>query len=121
MSDPRVYFAAERTMLAWIRSGLTIIAMGFVVERFGLFLDLLPRPAGLSSVQGGHRLSDLIGVVLVVIGVAAILGALRNHRRYVAAIPPEDMPAAAMPGLVGWLAWLVAAAGVLLALYLVVV
>ena len=30
-SDPRVFFAAERTLLAWIRTGLTIIALGFVV------------------------------------------------------------------------------------------
>jgi len=42
MSDPRVCFAAERTLLAWVRSGLTMMAFGFVVARFGLFLALLP-------------------------------------------------------------------------------
>lgn len=30
-SDPRVFFAAERTLLAWLRTGLTIIALGFVI------------------------------------------------------------------------------------------
>ena len=41
LSDPRVFFAAERTLLAWVRTGLTIMAFGFVVARFGLFLRLL--------------------------------------------------------------------------------
>ncbi len=36
--DPRVYFAAERTFLAWIRTGLGLMGAGFAVSRFGLFL-----------------------------------------------------------------------------------
>ena len=36
--DPRVYFAAERTLLAWVRTGLALMGFGFVVARFGLFL-----------------------------------------------------------------------------------
>ncbi len=31
LDDPRVYFAAERTLLAWIRTGITTIGLGFVV------------------------------------------------------------------------------------------
>ena len=33
------YLAAERTMLAWIRTGLALMGFGFVVARFGLFLQ----------------------------------------------------------------------------------
>ena len=36
--DPRIYFAAERTLLAWVRTGLALMGFGFVVARFGLFL-----------------------------------------------------------------------------------
>ena len=36
--DPRVRFAAERTLLAWMRTGLALMGFGFVVARFGLFL-----------------------------------------------------------------------------------
>jgi putative membrane protein len=49
-SDPRVYFAAERTMLAWLRTGITIMAFGFVVARFGVFLRLV-------QAQDGHVVS----------------------------------------------------------------
>ena len=41
MNDPRVFFAAERTLLAWVRTGITVMALGFVVERFGLFVSLI--------------------------------------------------------------------------------
>ena len=44
-ADPRVYFAAERTFLAWLRTGITVMAFGFVVARFGLFLRLLRAQA----------------------------------------------------------------------------
>ena len=37
-SSPADYFAAERTFLAWIRTGLALMGFGFVVARFGLFL-----------------------------------------------------------------------------------
>jgi putative membrane protein len=120
MSDPRVYFAAERTLLAWVRSGLTIIAMGFVIARFGLFLTLVPAAASM-SMGTGHRLSEVLGVALVIIGATAILGAVHNHRRYVASLPPADVPALALPGLAVWLSWLIALAGFLLAFYLAVV
>jgi hypothetical protein len=37
-SGPSDYLAAERTFLAWIRTGLALMGFGFVVARFGLFL-----------------------------------------------------------------------------------
>ena len=49
MDDPRVYFAAERTLLAWVRTGLAMMEFGFVVARFGLFLREL------ASERGGGR------------------------------------------------------------------
>ena len=64
--DPRVYFAAQRTMLAWLRTGIAIMAFGFVVARFGLFLRLL-------HVQGGegpsHGLSPYIGAALILLAL----------------------------------------------------
>ena len=33
-TDPRILFAAERTLLAWIRTGLAIMGFGFALAHF---------------------------------------------------------------------------------------
>jgi len=40
LNDPRVFFAAERTLLAWSRTSITVMVFGFVVERFGLLVAI---------------------------------------------------------------------------------
>ena len=76
--DPRVYFAAERTFLAWIRTGLGLMGIGFAVSRFGLFLRQL-------SATESHRptratgLSLWSGVALVALGVIVTLSSVLRH------------------------------------------
>lgn len=91
-SDPRVFFAAERTLLAWLRTGLTIIAIGFVVARFGLFIRLLslqvePPHLGVSSL-----LSAGLGIAFVIVGSLAIFVAAIQHGRFIATLTPHDLP-----------------------------
>ena len=119
MGDPRVYFAAERTLLAWIRAGLTVMALGFVVARFGLFLTLLSASSGAStSEHRGHWSSSALGIALMVLGVGVILGALLNHRQYVRSLAADDVPRLAIPWLTPFLAATLAVIGLLLAGYL---
>lgn len=124
MPDPRVFFAAERTMLAWVRTGLTIMALGFVVARFGLFLTLLAASSGASQAAQhaphSHLPSGVLGTVLVFTGSVVILGALRNHRLYVRSLPPADVPELAIPWLTSFLSLTVAGVGILLSLYLLI-
>jgi putative membrane protein len=109
--DPRIYFAAERTLLAWVRTGIAVMAFGFIVARFGLFLSLLPS-------AGEHfypsRLSPFIGAALVVIGGAAIAAGTLEYRRYCDGLRPEDLPSPHASRLPQTLAWLIVALGGLL-------
>lgn len=93
MSDPRVYFAAERTLLAWVRTGVTVIALGFVVERFGLFLALFAQQSGVVARPEHATASNVIGTLLVVAGVAVIVLAAVQHARFVRTLPDGDLPA----------------------------
>jgi len=90
LNDPRVLFAAERTLLAWSRTSLALMAFGFVIERFGLFLRIL----GGSSNPGHplHKLSVLIGLVFIVFGgVLAVLSTIQ-HRRVLRTLRPVEIP-----------------------------
>ena len=77
--DPRIRLAAERTLLAWIRTGLAMMGFGFVVARFGLFLHELSAVEGLPAPQGGWSL--YFGIALVVLGVVINVAAGFGHMR----------------------------------------
>jgi putative membrane protein len=119
MNDPRVFFAAERTLLAWIRTGLGVMALGFVVERFGIFLGILGVQAGLRTAPGHSTLvSTAIGVALAFAGALVIALEARQHVRYVRTLPAYDLPAGYRIGLAPLTASVVAALGAALAVYL---
>jgi len=90
--DPRVYFAAERTLLAWLRTGLTVMAFGFVIARFGLFLQIVAIEAPAVAHRSQTGLSSLLGIALVVAGTFMIIAAALQHRRFVATLPAVDRP-----------------------------
>ena len=74
-----VYFAAERTLMAWVRTALALMALGFVIDRFGLVLrQVLPQAGPALHPQ---TFSFWAGTVMVVFGVAmAVTAALRYLR-----------------------------------------
>ncbi len=102
-ADPRVYFAAERTFLAWLRTGITVMAFGFVVARFGLFLRLMRAHAG--EVVSGSGLSPYLVSVLVVLGAVATGAGTRRYHKFCRRLGRGEMPsphAEVLPMLLGW-------------------
>src|SRR3974377_2133875 len=67
-ADLRDYLAAERTFLAWVRTGLALMGFGFVVARFALFLQQL-RIAGQVPVPQHSGLSLWFGTALIAAGI----------------------------------------------------
>ena len=68
VKDARIYLAVERTLLAWIRTGLAMMGFGFVVARFGLFLRELGTVAPNIPVKS-TGFSLWTGTALVLAGV----------------------------------------------------
>jgi len=83
--DPRVYLAAERTYLAWLRTGLALLGFGFVVARFGLFLKEIGHQA-VDPQQDSTKLSYLLGIGLLILGIVVLAGAAVRHQRYIQAL-----------------------------------
>ena len=114
-NDPRVFFAAERTLLAWLRTSIGMIALGFVVARFGLFLQLVrshtdPAP---------HLPSAVLGILLSLAGALTAGVATWQQRRYYKTLCPTDMPPRYYPEVAIVLGCGVTAAGFVLALELI--
>ena len=80
--DPRVSLAAERTLLAWIRTGLAMMAFGFVVSRFALFLRELAQ-LGHAQTRHPSGLSLGLGTSLILLGAAVNVVAAAQHVRFI--------------------------------------
>lgn len=114
--DPRVYFAAERTLLAWVRTGVTLVGLGFIVARFGLFLQLVhaTRPE-----LHEHGPSAFLGVSLAIGGSVLSAIATVQFELFVRGMPPEALPRPRLTHALSLILGALASGfGVLLALYL---
>ena len=112
-ADPRVQMAAERTVLAWIRTGLALMAFGFVIARFALVLQTL----GVNTNPFLIWKATVIGVVLVCLGVITTAAAPNHYRKYFRRIKSSENRFAAA-SLVTLVAYGTATIGVALAIYL---
>ena len=83
-----IYFAAERTLMAWVRTALGIMALGFVIDRFGLVLRQVMPPG--SAHLYPKAFSFWAGTVLVVIGTVMALAAALRYLRFALAYHRED-------------------------------
>ena len=117
-ADLKDYLSAERTFLAWIRTGIALMGFGFVVARFGLFLQEIQSVKPHPVVQS-HGLSLWFGTGLIVIGVIVNLFSAWHHIRLVRELDRGE-PAHSRPSMEAILVVLILSlVGLAMAVYLI--
>ena len=89
LNDPRVFFAAERTLMAWTRTGITLMGFGFVIERFGLFLHMF------MSIEGQEWQRDAsfwVGIVFILLGALLEVSSVMQYRSVLKTLKPIEIP-----------------------------
>jgi putative membrane protein len=115
--DPRVRLAGERTMLAWIRTGLAMMGFGFVVARFGVFLREITNATQVGSPRS-TSLSLWIGAGLIVLGIVVNVAAALQHIQFLRRLDNAQPYQPSKWSLAVLVALLLAAVGVGMVVYL---
>lgn len=84
--------ANERTFLAWVRTAIAVMAFGFIVERFDLFLQIAaPSLAGRQLSVPGGRFGNIAGLALIVVGTAMVALAAVRFLKTVKAVDSNEL------------------------------
>ena len=119
-ASPSDYLAAERTFLAWIRTGLALMGFGFVVARFGLLLQALQTEHSNFPARA-YGPSFWFGTALIVLGVVVNIVCARNHVRLVRELNEGQSATGRPSSLAVAVAIILAIVGVAMAVYIIVV
>jgi putative membrane protein len=83
--------ANERTFLAWVRTAIAVMAFGFLVEKFDLFLEVAARSVGARTPSiGGQLLGNIAGLLLIALGGVTVVLAIVRFRKTSLDIDSEE-------------------------------
>ena len=114
LNDPRVFFAAERTLLAWTRTGLTLMAFGFVIERPRLFMHML---MALEGKKWQRDASFWVGIVFIVLGSIAGCASVVQYRSILKTLKPVEIPEGYWVNIGAYVNLAMAACGIAIVFY----
>jgi putative membrane protein len=123
MDEKRVsdHLANERTFLAWVRTGLGIMAFGFVVVKFSLFMKQIALVLGSRQIKDiavpQHGYSSIMGIFLVAFGVIITLLAYMRYKRVEAQLLAQQFKHSSL--LISILMTFIFISGILLVAYLI--
>lgn len=117
IDDPRVFLAAERTLLAWIRTSIAMMGLGFLVAKFGLFVREMLVVRGQEASEA-PRFSLWIGAVMVTLGILMVLSASYEHLRFLKRLDMADFVGSFRGVMSITIAVILAIVGVAMVLYL---
>jgi putative membrane protein len=121
VQNRRVHMANERTFLAWIRTSIGIMAFGFVVEKFALFIKQMSLILGNANIENAlppsHGYSAIVGIFLVGLGTLMGLLAFVRYRKVERQIEEDTYQPSSILDLLLTLS--VLAVGIFLVVYLI--
>lgn len=79
--SPSDHLANERTLLAWVRTGIGIMAFGFVVVKFSLFVKQISLALGKPNTVHQYGYSAPIGILMVITGALSLLLSLLRYKK----------------------------------------